>query len=64
MSSIIAFRPRRKAESKPKPGVAGDATVIIFPGVRYERSPAAEKNAAPWIQPAHRTPFLPAPLQN
>jgi len=60
MSSIIAFRPRRTPASKQKPNGAGDASVIIFPGVRYER-PAQSDAAAKWIQPAFLAPYKPRP---
>lgn len=43
MGSILAFRPRKAAGKTPKQN-ASPATIIIFPGVRYERVPAADGN--------------------
>lgn len=48
MSSIHAFEPRRLPASRLRRGPAETATIIIFPGVRYERErdPDSERNAA------------------
>lgn len=62
MSSIVDFRPRIPAAStKPKHNDA-PATIIIFPGVRYERQVSAETiekwSAAAWIAKFQAHPVL------
>ncbi|MEO9339867.1 hypothetical protein ABFT80_20785 [Mesorhizobium sp. SB112] len=42
MSIILAFVPRRTAQNAPKTVRDTPASIIIFPGVRYEREKAAE----------------------
>jgi hypothetical protein len=37
MSSIYAFEPKRRTTLRERPRQAGSATIIIFPGIRYER---------------------------
>mgnify|MGYP006945474443 CR=1 FL=1 len=51
MSSILTFRPRKKSTAaKPKQDPT-PAKVIIFPGVRYERTHATD-GAARWAPAA------------
>jgi hypothetical protein len=62
MASILAFTPREAART-PK---AGDdnrpATVIIFPGVRYERTATTTSPKTPkWLPPGWMAPFQPLP---
>ena len=46
--TIHAFQPRRIAPSRAKrPPATGTATIIIFPGIRYERRDSEQKDAAP-----------------
>lgn len=48
MSTIHAFQPRRMPPSRPRRGMPETATIIIFPGIRYERRPTgAAEQAAP-----------------
>lgn len=42
MATIVPFAIPRRSPTR-KPGVAGSASIIIFPGVRYERA----KDAGP-----------------
>ena len=62
MGSLLSFAPRRAASSR-RPVMAGaTASVIIFPGVRYERPDAVRggyKAALP-VQ-ANPAPGKPAP---
>lgn len=62
MNSILTFRPRKAAAiSSPKPSGA-PATIIIFPGVRYERQVSSETiagwAASPWLAKAPAQPLL------
>jgi hypothetical protein len=42
MGNVLAFRPRKSSGVRaPR---RGSATIIIFPGVRYERQPSADIN--------------------
>lgn len=62
MSSIVNFRPRLKAAGASSRSNDAPATIIIFPGVRYERlvSPEAiEKlSATAWMAKAQTSPAL------
>ncbi len=50
MGTILAFRPRKSSGAKaPKHG-ASPATIIIFPGVRYER--LSVEGSAKWAPPS------------
>lgn len=60
MADIITFRPLRKAAGSHKASGGTAATIIIFPGVRYER-PALAEAGVKWIQPRRLTPYLPMP---
>ncbi len=62
MNSILTFRPRKAAaDPSPKRGGA-PATIIIFPGVRYERQFSSETVAglasSPWLAKAPSQPLL------
>lgn len=60
MGSILAFSPRKSAKAKP----AADgkpATVIIFPGVRYERL-GSSSEAVKWSPVDWRVWQKPNPL--
>ena len=37
MATILSFTPRTVSASRPPPSIGDAASVIIFPGVRYER---------------------------
>ncbi|GLS31799.1 hypothetical protein SAMN04488498_102401 [Mesorhizobium albiziae] len=37
MGDILSFQPKRSSGTREKRGQSTDATIIIFPGVRYER---------------------------
>ena len=61
MGNILAFRPRRPSGGQtPKKG-GQSATVIIFPGVRYERRADAE-GGAKWSPVTWIGQFQPQPL--
>jgi hypothetical protein len=62
MGSLLSFAPRRAAPSR-KPVLAGaTASVIIFPGVRYERAdPVQGGYKAPRPAQASAAPAKPAP---
>lgn len=61
MGNILAFRPRKSSGGRtPKKG-ASSATVIIFPGVRYERRADAD-NGAKWSPVSWMAQFQPQPL--
>jgi hypothetical protein len=45
MADIIQFTPRERSEGVPRSGEP--ASVIIFPGVRYERSAREARNSEP-----------------
>ena len=42
MGTILSFGPRGAAIKQTRPPLSGAASIIIFPGVRYERPSAAE----------------------
>ena len=51
MGSILSFKPRTAA-MRPKPRPAGtEASVVIFPGVRYERGEASAPRRMPGVAP-------------
>ena len=37
MGRLLSFRPLKAAKPKPKPAQGATASIIIFPGIRYER---------------------------
>ncbi|MEW9806827.1 hypothetical protein [Mesorhizobium marinum] len=37
MGSVLAFAPRDAAPTKKPPAAGATASIVIFPGVRYER---------------------------
>ena len=37
MGSVLAFQPRDAASIRKPPAAGGTASVVIFPGIRYER---------------------------
>lgn len=47
MGAILSFDSRVAGRKSAKPLPEGAAAIIIFPGVRYERPPTAEKDALP-----------------
>lgn len=50
MGNILAFRPRKSSAAKAPKRSASPATVIIFPGVRYERVEGGKKwSPITWI---------------
>jgi len=57
MSSILTFRLRKKPAATPRRDAA-PAKIIIFPGVRYERTDAAQ-GASKWRPATWITPPLP-----
>jgi hypothetical protein len=38
MGRLLVFAPQGTAKPRPKPALGTTASIIIFPGVRYERS--------------------------
>jgi hypothetical protein len=61
MGSILSFAPRQAAIGRSSRATVGSASVIIFPGVRYERQPdedkdggVASKNGQPRAVPSPR----------
>ena len=61
MGNILAFRPRKSSGGRtPKKGTSS-ATVIIFPGVRYERR-ADTDGGAKWSPVTWIAQFQPQPL--
>ncbi len=60
MGNILAFRPRKAAGGKTRKQGA-PATVIIFPGVRYERAPDTA-SAQKWSPATWMAQFQPQPL--
>lgn len=43
MGMLLTFQPRGAAKPRPKPNGEATASIIIFPGVRYEPSGALER---------------------
>jgi hypothetical protein len=37
MGMLLSFSPIKPAKSRPKPSSGTSASIIIFPGIRYER---------------------------
>ena len=47
MGSVLAFQPRDAANVRKPPLAAGDtASIVIFPGIRYERHEQDARDAA------------------
>jgi len=54
MGSVLAFQPRDAASTR-KPNDAGvSASIVIFPGVRYERREDAPRDTTPTRRTARR----------
>ncbi len=48
MGHVLAFVPRNAATSRKEPAAGVTASIVIFPGIRYERQPeAAVQQALP-----------------
>jgi hypothetical protein len=47
MGNILAFQPKRAGGTRRPQGKSPPATIIIFPGVRYERRPDVARNVTP-----------------
>ncbi|MEQ1950738.1 hypothetical protein [Mesorhizobium sp. CN2-181] len=60
MGNVLAFRPRKSSGGKTREKGAS-ATVIIFPGVRYERAPEAASGQK-WSPAAWIAQLQPQPL--
>lgn len=59
MGSILPFQPRNAASIR-KPNDAGaSASIVIFPGVRYERHEDAARDTVPSRRTPHRDKPLP-----
>ena len=43
MGMLLSFSPTKSAKSRPKPSSGTTASIIIFPGIRYERQNAIER---------------------
>ena len=45
MGMLLSFQPQKAAKPKPqsKPDAAATASIIIFPGIRYERHKVVER---------------------
>jgi len=43
MATILSFTPRTSPAGRPPPAVGAAASVIIFPGIRYEHADDAER---------------------
>jgi hypothetical protein len=55
MATILSFTPRNASVPRPPPAIGTESSVIIFPGVRYERPNEADargKGAVPAPEPA------------
>ena len=50
MGMLLTFAPSKTAKPKPRPN-AGTASIIIFPGIRYERSAALDRAARNLAKP-------------
>lgn len=61
MGNILAFRPRKPSGGKTTKKGSSSATVIIFPGVRYERRADAEAGVK-WSAVNWMAQFQPQPL--
>lgn len=61
MASILTFSPRKSTKSKAAAPDGRPATVIIFPGVRYERL-GANSEAVKWSPVDWRVWQKPNPL--
>ncbi len=47
MGKILSFQPKRKTASQPRPaGRPSASSVVIFPGIRYERLATQESAAS------------------
>jgi len=42
MGTVLSFQSHKRVIARPPIAAASDASVIIFPGVRYERVPGTE----------------------
>lgn len=59
MTNIVAFKPRAVRKGGPAAQPQSPASVIIFPGVRYERSAAVSAERTARKAPVVREPALP-----
>lgn len=55
MGSIVSFVQKKAGASRPGPAAGAPATVIIFPGVRYERREAQGTVPRPGLSLPQRT---------
>lgn len=56
MGLLLNFTPQKAAKQRPKPSAGATASIIIFPGIRYERPTALDR-----IGPILVKPGLPKP---
>jgi hypothetical protein len=56
MGMLLDFAPQKPAKPRPKPSSDTTALIIIFPGIRYERSSALDR-----VSPILVKPKLPKP---
>jgi len=42
MGHVLAFEPRNAATSRKEPTAGVTASIVIFPGIRYERQPGTQ----------------------
>lgn len=59
MATILPFNTRADPRRSPPSTVAGPATIIIFPGIRYENSPSAARESGPAAPDAAPGPIVP-----
>jgi hypothetical protein len=50
MGMLLSFSPHKAAKPRPKPD-SGTASIIIFPGIRYERQNALDRLAKLAVKP-------------
>ncbi len=61
MADILSFKAPQKARRDERTGEKRPATVIIFPGVRYERL-GQQEGGSKWLSPGWMAPFAPQTL--
>ena len=56
MGMLLSFSPHKATKPRPKPSSGTTASIIIFPGVRYERPKALDRIGQMLIKPDLQKP--------
>jgi hypothetical protein len=56
MGTILSFVPRKAAKARPEASYGATASIIIFPGVRYERMNVSDDSKSVLVERSDRRP--------